>query len=59
MSDTNDLNARTEKNNKNKTIRLDNTFPHVWILSAAVVLIIILMVISGYKIVHLDQERQH
>ena len=41
-----------------KSNRLDLAFPHVWLLSGVVISIIILMVVSGWKIVNVEAERQ-
>ncbi len=36
---------------------LDQTFPSAWLLGAAILVVVVLTVLSGWKIVNLEQER--
>ena len=42
---------------KGTSSALDRAFPSLWILAGAIVLVIILIVLSGWKIVNLEHER--
>jgi len=42
---------------KSKPIALDRVFPSVWVLGITVLLVSLLTVVTGWKVIHLEQER--
>ena len=49
----------TSKNIKSTRGALDRSFPPVWIIAIVIFVIVILTIISGWKIFNLEQERHH
>ena len=57
MTDSKDTKRDPKSRESNKKSRLDMTFPNIWLLSATVIAVIILMVVSGWKIINVEAER--
>ena len=57
MTNSKDTKRDPKSRESNKKSRLDTTFPNIWLLSATVIAVIILMVVSGWKIINVEAER--